>query len=424
MTDYLNALEMQGLLVRLLVNVGIGFLIGLEREYSKRVVEKEEQLFAGVRTFTLITLFGFLSALLAENYGGWILGAAFLGFFALLIVVYRISAQAGNIGGSTEMSSVLAFLLGAVVFEGHVLLAIIATVIVTSLLSFKLPLHRFVATMTMEEIRALIQFVVISAVMLPFLPDTAFGPYGVWNLRNIWTMVVLVSGISLAGYLLAKVLGGRKGDLLAGVLGGLVSSTAVTLDLSRRTKANSTHLLTAAVGITTACTIMFPRVLLECWLVNAELAKALTVPVAMGTVGGLLAAYIMHRLPDRGSSVEPDLSNPLNFSMALQFALVYMGVQWLVAFTMDRWGAQGTYVASLLSGATDMDAITLSMARMARGGDHEVAMHGILLAALSNTLFKYGIVLFVGGRGLLKYVGIGFLAMLLAALAGLFIVRG
>ncbi|MEI2825924.1 MAG: MgtC/SapB family protein [Dermatophilaceae bacterium] len=151
MTDYLNALEMQGLLVRLLVSVGIGFLIGLEREYSKRVVEKEEQLFAGVRTFTLITLFGFLSALLAENYGGWILGAAFLGFFALLIVVYRISAQAGNIGGSTEMSSVLAFLLGAVVFEGHVLLAIIATVIVTSLLSFKLPLHRFVATMTMEE---------------------------------------------------------------------------------------------------------------------------------------------------------------------------------------------------------------------------------------------------------------------------------
>jgi uncharacterized membrane protein (DUF4010 family) len=321
------------------------------------------------------------------------------------------------------MSSILAFLLGAVVFEGHVLLAIIVTVIITGLLSLKLPLHRFVATMTMEEIRALIQFVVISAVVLPFLPSRTFGPYEVWNLKNIWTMVTLVSGISLVGYLLAKVLGGRKGGLLGGILGGLISSTSVTLDLSRRTRMSGSHVVTAAVGIIAACTIMLPRVLLECWVLNADLALMLALPVTLGTMAGLLVAYRTARSPDRSTGPELNLANPLNFRMALQFALVYMAVQWLVAFALDRWGSGGTYVASLLSGATDMDAITLSMARLADAGHRELALRGILLAALSNTLFKFGIVLVMGDRGLVKYVGVGFAAMLAAVLAGLLIIQ-
>jgi len=419
MKDLYTAFSAQDLLLRLLVSVGIGFLIGLEREYAKRVVEKEEQLFAGVRTYTLITLFGFLSAMLADHYGAWILAAAFLGYMALLITAYTLTSKPGHYGASTEMSSILAFLLGAIVFDGQVLLAIIVTVIVTALLSVKVPLHRFVASMTMEEIRALIQFVVIASVVLPFLPDKAFGPGGIWNLKDIWTMVVLVSGISLAGYLLAKVLGGRKGTVLAGLLGGLISSTAVTLNLARRSKQTGGPVLAAAVGIVAACTIMFPRVLLECWVVSAELAGHLLVPVALATGAGLLAAFLLHRVPDGGSATDLPLSNPLNFRVALQFALLYMGVQWLVAFTMERYGASGTYAASVLSGATDMDAITLSMARTDGRMTMGVKVTAIMLAALSNTLFKFGLVLVYGGNELRKYVSLGFGALVLAALAGL-----
>jgi uncharacterized membrane protein (DUF4010 family) len=419
MNELLSAAATQDLLVRLLVAVGIGFLIGLEREYAKRVVEREQQLFAGVRTYTLITLFGFLTALLAKEYGIWLFASAFLGFMVLLIKAYTLTAKPGHYGGSTEMSSILAFLLGAIVFDGQVLFAIIVTVIVTALLSVKVPLHRFVATMTMEEIRALIQFVVIAVVVVPFLPERSFGPNGLWNLKDIWTMVVLVSGISLAGYLMAKVLGGRKGTMVAGILGGLISSTAVTLDLSRRSVQRGGNDPVGAVGIVAACTIMFPRVLIECWVVNAPLARLMLLPIALATVAGLGAAFLLHRKLDRSEEHDVPLSNPLNFRMALQFALLYMGVQWLVAYTMDRFGTHGTYAASVISGATDMDAITLSMARMDQGVDASVKVTAIILAALSNTLFKFGIVIFVGGRRLLRYVGIGFTAMLLAALAGL-----
>ncbi|MBL8002475.1 MAG: MgtC/SapB family protein [Flavobacteriales bacterium] len=403
-------------LTRLLIAVGIGLLIGLEREYSKRVVEQQQRLFAGIRTYTLITLFGFLSALVADHFGPWLLVVAFLGLLAMLIVAYRLTARGGDIGGTSEMSGILAFLLGVMVFEGMVLLAVVITVIVAGLLSLKLPLHRFVASLTMEEIRAVIQFVVISSVVLPFLPSAPFGPYGVWNLKDIWTMVVLVSGISLVGFLLSKVLGDRKGTLVSGIVGGLVSSTAVAVDMARRSREGSLHVLTAAVTIIAASTIMFPRVLLEAWLVNAALAGSMVLPIAVATVLGLVSAFLLHRIPDGRPVPLQTVGNPLNFGLALQFALVYMGVRWLVAFAMDRHGSAGTYAAAVLSGATDMDAITLSMARAARNGDLLTARNALLLAAASNTLFKLGITLVIGHKRLASRVAIGFGAALAGGL--------
>lgn len=397
----------EGLLLRLLVSVGIGLLMGLEREYAKRVVEQQQQLFAGIRTYTLITLFGFLSAMVAAHFGAWVLVVALLGLLAMLLVSYRLTAQHGDVGGTSEMSGILAFLLGALVFEGEVLLAVIVTVIVTGLLSLKLPLHRFVASLTMEEIRAIIQFVVISAVVLPFLPAKPFGPYAVWNLKDIWTMVVLVSGISLVGFLLGKVFGHRSGTLATGVLGGLVSSTAVTVDMARRSKEGSLHAVTAAVTLLAASSIMFPRVLLEAWVLNAPLALALAPPIAVATTIGLVAAYLTNRLPDGTAKASKDMGNPLNFRLALQFALVYMAVRWLVAFAMDRHGAAGTYMAAMLSGATDMDAITLSLARSAKGGGLQVARNAVLLAGASNTLFKLGIALVLADRKVVRLVAVG-----------------
>lgn len=403
----MQAQGMQSLLMRLLVSVGIGLLIGLEREYAKRVVEQEKQLFAGIRTHTLITLFGFLSAMVADHYGPWVLVVAFLGLIAMLLMAYRFTARSGRFGGTSEMSGILAFLLGALVFDGQVLLAIIVTVIVTGLLSLKLPLHRFVASLTMAEIRAVIQFVVISSVVLPFLPDAPFGPYGVWSLKDIWTMVVLVSGISLVGFLLGKVLDDRSSTLVSGLLGGLVSSTAVTVDMAKRSREGSTSVITAAVTLIAASTIMFPRVLLETWLVNPSLAAPLALPIGSATVLGLLAAYLVHRRPDGHDQRARPVGNPLNFGPALQFALIYMGVRWMVAFAMERHGTGGTYLAAALSGATDMDAITLSLARSATDANGGTVRNAVLLAAASNTLFKLGVALVMGHPRMMRYVVAG-----------------
>jgi uncharacterized membrane protein (DUF4010 family) len=259
--------------------------------------------------------------------------------------------------------------------------------------------------------------VIISAVMLPFLPDTPFGPYEVWNLKNIWTMVVLVAGISLAGYLLLKILG-KKGTLLAGIIGGLVSSTAVTLTFARRSKEGAGgSAVVAAVSIIAASSIMFPRVLLEATVINPALGLRLAWPVVFITAVGLAAAYFTHKRNNKKQESQLPLKNPLNLRVALQFALIYMAVQWLVAFASERYGTQGIYAASLLSGATDMDAITLSMARKAQDAEQLMnAVVAILLASLSNTFVKYVIVLVVGDPALRRTASIGFAAMFVAGL--------
>ena len=230
--------ELVVLIQRVFIALALGFLIGLEREYAKRVLDKEEQ-FAGVRTYTFIALFGFLCAHLAQQYGDWVFVAGLSGMIALIIATYVMSAKAGSYGITTELSGILAFVIGAVVFQGEVLYAVIVTVIITTLLSLKVKLHSFIVTLTPQEIRAFIQFVIISAVILPFLPNGPMGPNGVWNLHQIWVMVILVTGISLTGYLLAKLFGSSNGTLLAGIIGGLVSSTAVTL--TRTSKGSTTR---------------------------------------------------------------------------------------------------------------------------------------------------------------------------------------
>ena len=402
----------QELFAQLFIALGLGFLIGLEREYAKRIVEKEEQ-FAGVRTYTVISLFGFLSAYLAQHHGQWILVTGLAGLIAMVVASYVMTAKHGSYGITTELSAILAFVIGSLVFRGEVLFAVIITVIITALLSLKVRLHSFVAMLTPQDIRAFIQFVIISAVVLPFLPDEQFGPGGVWNLHEIWTMVILVTGISLVGYILAKVLGSRKGTVLAGVVGGLISSTAVTLSFSRLAHTHSAAMrMLAAVAIIAATGTLYPRILLETWVVNKELALVLAPPIA----------YLIHRNGTDADGVELPLTNPLNFKVAIQFALIYMAVQWLMALVNAQENAWGLYGASLIFGATDMDAITLSIARKAATTNVQ-GVTAILLATLSNTVMKYLIVIFFGDRTLRKWVGIGFGAIVLVTMIGIMAVR-
>lgn len=409
-------------LVRLLITLGIGLLIGLEREYAKRVVDKEEQ-FAGVRTYPMIALLGFLSAMLGEQYGPAILVVGFAGFTVMVVATYFMMARSSSFGITTELSGIIVFLLGVLVHSERILLATVIAVVVVSLLSLKVRLHRFIATLAPQDIRAFIQFTIISALVLPFLPTGGYGPGGVWDLRDIWTMVILVTGISLAGYVLSKVLDQRKGTLVEGLIGGLVSSTAVTLSLARRSRVlASGGKRLAVVGVVAASTVLYPRILLEAWVVDHELGRQLLPSILIITAVAFLAAYLGWRSNGEAS---PDassvpLTNPLNFAVALQFAAAYMLVQWLMSLALQHFPEQGLYATSLLFGATDMDAITLSIAGQSDLHERQRCT-AILLATLSNTAMKFLLVLFFGDRAIRKGVGIGFGAMAAATLLALLI---
>lgn len=408
------------LLVRLLIALGIGLLIGLEREYAKRIVDKEEQ-FAGVRTYPLIALLGFLSALLGDQYGPAFLVAGFAGFFAMVVATYLMMARSASFGITTELAGIITFLLGALVFEDRILLSTTIAVLVVSLLTLKVRLHSLIATLTASDIRAFIQFTVISALVLPFLPPGGFGPRGVWDLQDIWTMVILVTGISLAGYVLSKVLDARKGTLMEGLVGGLVSSTAVTLSLSRRSKQGTVAgKRLAAVGIVASTAVLYPRILLETWVVDRSLALQLLPSIIAITAVAILAAYLLWRNAHNATSDVPSvpLTNPLNFGVALQFAAAYMVVQWLMLLAMERFPQQGLNASGLLFGATDMDAITLSVARDGSLPDAERA-HAVLLATCSNTVMKYALVFVFGDRGLVRSVGVGFGAIFVVTVLAL-----
>jgi uncharacterized membrane protein (DUF4010 family) len=404
------------LIIGLGISIGIGLLIGLERQFNKVVKENEEQL-GGIRTYTMLSMLGFLSAFLASEFGQWLFAVSLFCMFAFLGVVYiQLSEKQDNRGSTSEIAAIITFLLGAVVFLKYILLALIVMVVVLVLLAFKPTLHSFVRKLTSEELRAIIQFVIMSALVLPFLPDKNFGPYDLWNLKEIWKMVVLVSGTSLVGYLVAKIVG-SKGTLLAGMVGGLVSSTSVALTFSRKSReASGASSFYFAMGILSACTIMFPRILFEVYVVNPRLATQLWVPVLILSVAGFGSAFLIYKIK-KGKAGTQDLvlKNPLEFSTAIKFALFYAGIQWLVKFSSEKFGDNGTYVAGALSGITDVDAITLSMAKMATDNSSALlAINTILIAALSNTIVKFIIVLSLGSMDLRKTAIIGFSSIFFA----------
>jgi uncharacterized membrane protein (DUF4010 family) len=412
-TAKLNDLNMEHL-TGLLISIGIGFLIGVERQFSKEAREHEEQ-FAGIRTFTLVSMFGFISGILSSLIGAWIFGATLVCVFAFIIISYlQLSKLPSNKGATSEFALLITFMLGGLVFLKMVLFALIVMVIMLLLLTFRPGLHLFVEKLERKEILAIILFVVMSALVIPFLPDDNFGPYDLWNLKEIWQMVVLVSGTSLVGYMIAKFMG-ERGTMLAGLVGGLVSSTSVALTFSRKSKEASSQSTSFyyAMGIISACTMMFPRVLFEVYIINWNLFLELWIPIMIISIAGFGSAFLIYSLKKGESAGEGIiLKNPLDLATAIKFAILYAAVQWLVKYAGYNFGDSGTYIAGAISGITDVDAITLSMAKMAKsGGDSAIAINTILIAALSNTLVKFIIVLSIGSVELRKTAFFAFCAI-------------
>ena len=384
-----------------LISVGLGGLIGLERE---QVQKKGKYLhIAGVRTFALVSLFGSCLKFL-ESYSeplSWILMA---GFLLMLSGNYIASTiRQGVNGATTELALFLTLIIGYLCGHKAYLPAVILSVIMLIILVLKKSLHLFAEKITNREMRSIIIFAALSGVILPLIPKTDLL-HGYVNLFQAWLMIVLIAGISLLSYMLIKLLGASKGLFLSGFLGGLISSTAVTLSFAALSKSSPRHKWSFVTGIVFASSAMFARVFLEVLLVNNVLGWKVFQSLIVSSVVGILIAVWMGSTKKIKSVFKSDKIRepaPLELKKAFGFGLAFIVISAVMKFLNSQFGANGIYAASFVSGMVDTDAISLSLANLANTGlSLEVAAMGILIAAYANTLIKLGYVWFLGDRKL------------------------
>ena len=399
----------------------IGLLVGLERSWQSRDEKNgRERNVMGFRTLGLTGLLGGLTGLLAQSFHASILVPVILVLGLLLITGYYLtSSRQGNAGTTTEVASLLVFLLGLLCREGKSEIAVAGAVITVFALGFKRQLHHFIQKINENEMFGTLKLLLITAVVLPVIPDRGFGPWEIWNPYELWWMVVLVAGISYTGYLGTRLAGSRIGIGAAGLLGGLASSTAVTLSFSRLARENRLLENVLAAGIVVSCSTMFPRVLIEVGVLNPGLLNRLILPLGLSTVSAYAGAFWLW-IHSRNSVDDPSsgaLKNPFELTPAIQFAVLLAAILFFSRAMEHLFGDAGIYAVAAISGITDVDAITLSLSRMSRTGlSGDLAVNGILIAAGVNTMVKAGMVAFIA-RGRIAYYTI--LALGLALLAGI-----
>jgi uncharacterized membrane protein (DUF4010 family) len=385
----------------LAIAIGLGLMVGLEREGKRSEI-------AGIRTFPMITAFGFLAGILAAPLGLWIPVGALLVTAGFLFLGNALLAQQGQAspGMTSEYAAMIMFMVGLALSQDWNALAVVASGVVLVLLQFKDPLRQLSERMKPAEMRALARLVLIGFVLFPAMPDRQYGPYGVLNPREIWLMVVLIVGISLGAYVAYRLLGGRAGALAGGILGGLISSTASTITFSRLTTKQGSLVPSAAVMILLASTVVFGRVVLEVALVSPEHLAVVAPPLLAMMAGMAVLVYLLFRRKGEAMQVPAPVEPPSDLRSAVVFGAVYGLVLVAVAFTRRHVGEEWLYAVSALSGLTDMDAITLSSAQLVLKGElsPDQAWRMILVGGMSNLVFKTGIVMSAGHRALRKPV--------------------
>jgi uncharacterized membrane protein (DUF4010 family) len=396
---------------QLAVSFGLGLLLGLEREQRGSSI-------AGIRTFPIVSLFGTVCAQVGQTLGGWIVAVGLIALAAIVVCANFAQIKKGTIdpGMTTEVAVLLLYVIGALIVVGYLTAAVVIAGAMAVLLHSKRPLHNFARAVGERDMRAIMQFVLLSLVILPILPSEDYGPFGVWNPFKLWLMVVLIVGISLGGYVAYKFLGTRAGSLLGGIIGGLVSSTATTVSYSRRTVPEAALAPLSAFVIMTASCISIVRVLVEV----AAVAPAQFMEIALPLTGMLVFCFLIAValfFPSRKQGIRmPEQKNPAELKPALVFGGLYALVLLAVAVAKQYFGSAGLYVVAVISGLTDLDAITLSTGQLAGSKkiDTSTAWRVILIAVMSNFLFKFGIVAALGSAGLTQRIGCAF-AVALAA---------
>ncbi|MCA9595234.1 MAG: MgtC/SapB family protein [Myxococcales bacterium] len=414
----------------------LGLLIGFEREQSAPDDHEERRrtFVGGARTYPLVALAGALTMLLRPVVGVSLVVAGFLVLCAFLGISYWDEMRRrGDRGLTSEAAFMITYLLGALssspVFEPlerrAIVLAFVA-VVVTVVLSVKPRLHALAERASKDDVFATLKFLIVAVVVLPLLPNEPFGPYGVLNPFKIGLMVVLIAGIDFVGYVAVRALGAGRGLGLTGIVGGLASSTAVTLSVSRRAKEDPSLRPSCTLAVVTASTVMVPRVLLEVSVVHRPLLSQLWIPLGAMTLGGAIAIGFLYK---QSGDVAPksqklELSNPFELSSALKWGLIFTIVLFASRLAHELLGESGTYLAGLVAGASDVDAITLSMASLAKGGsvDPRVAVTTIMIGAAANTIVKGVMATVIGGWRYGRIVAAAFGGMMVSGAAGLAVV--
>jgi uncharacterized membrane protein (DUF4010 family) len=398
-------------------SIGIGLLIGLERE-------RQSDLKAGLRTFALVGLLGCICALLAQTTdSGWILAAGLLAIAAMMIAAHVSDPlDTGDPGTTSVVALMVCYALGAMVWFGYTSTAVMLAIATTILLYFKTQLHGISKSLTHVDLLSILQFGVLSLVILPILPDRNFGPYQALNPHNIWWMVVLISGVSLAGYAALRLTGARHGAALIGIFGGMVSSTATTMIFARHARANVDLGRTAMVVILLANIVVMVRLGVVSVAVAPGIVEALFGVLGCGIALGVAATLWGWRQLESGSTLPlPNVTNPTEIKTALTFGGLYALVLVLSAWLQDVAGNRGLYLLALASGLTDVDAITLSSLRMFTLDKLSEAqtITAITLATLSNLAFKTGLVVVIGGAPLARRTLPGLAAIAAGLIGGL-----
>jgi len=385
--------------------LALGVLIGLERERSK-----SEASFAGVRTFGLIALTGGVAAFLDMRLAQpWLAIGVFAAVAGLVTVSYAVTAQRGDLGVTTEVSALLSFLLGFLCVSGYVVGAAGLAVASGGVLALKDWLHRIAGRIETADVEATLKFAIVSVIVLPLVPNQDFGPapLDVINPYKIWLMVVLISGLNFASYLLVKMVGTEHGIGLTGLLGGLVSSTAVTLGFSQRSRQEPTQVPALALGILVAWTVMFFRVVVLVAAVHRGLALQTGIAMAAFGLPSLAICWLLwRRQRSAGTATVSAGENPFELGEAIRFGLLFGVITFVAKAAQVYLGDAGLYLAGAIAGLTDVDAIALSMAQLASSdaASSEPAFRTIVIAVAANTLFKAGMVAFLGAAGLRRII--------------------
>jgi uncharacterized membrane protein (DUF4010 family) len=406
---------------RLLVALLVGLLIGLDRERAE--ARKHRALFAGVRTFPLIALAGAIPLVLGGVVGAALAVVSALAVAGVAVVSYLRASAAGEAGATTEIAAVTTFLLGALAGAGELHVAAAAGVVVAVLLAAKPPLEAFSRALRTEEVVAVLQLAVVSVIVLPLLPDRGYGPWEVLNPREIWLIVVLVSALSFAGFVLARLFGEGRGLVMTGALGGLVSSTAVTMAMAERSRAGPRLARVAAAGAALASTIMCLRIGVLAGAVNPAILPPLLPVLGAMSAGGALVAWRLARRAPAAEAPGAIVSNPFSLTAALAFGALYALVLLLVRGAQELLGERGLYAAAALAGLTDVDAPAVAFARLGRRlGDGHGPAAAIGIAAVANTLAKLAIAVSLGAGAFRRDVAAALGVMAVAGAAGVALV--
>lgn len=391
------------LIQAILTTMLIGFMIGLQRSLASTLQNKKS--FIGSRTFALIALAGFMAAWLESKRPGFLI-ALFIAIGILIALEYVVKVRyLKRLGLTTEIAALLTFGLGVMVWYGLERYAIFIAVLTILLLELKPKLQQIERHISPTDIQSVVLLLVMSFVILPILPDKMVGPYHLFNPYKTWVMAIIIAALSFVGYVAIRIFGHRHGILITGAAGGLISSTAVTITLSKLFSKERSLLPIYTAGIAIAWTFMFLRVFVETLIVAPSLAKIVALPYLLTAIAGGAYVYRLYlqshttHIPFHNEQLE---KNPLQLSEAIKFAILFGIIYGAVHLVEGRYGDIGVYLISVISGITDVDAITLSLGEMAKEKrlGQLTALIGIVAASYTNTLVKLGIAYWLGGREL------------------------